>query len=96
MEWFNQYKRKNPADIKETKKKRKLRCNKRYYARYDFRIKKNVKWTQKEKILILEHKEADRILAQKINRSINSIQSFRSILKRGFYIKKGVKILVTI
>lgn len=57
--------------------------NKRYYARTLFRRKpgKESYWTKDEDDQVLAHRVPDRELADKLNRSVGSIQLRRSRLK---------------
>ena len=97
LKYYNQYNRKSEEEIKKTRKITKNRINRRYYIKADFREqKKRLLWTPQEKLEILNKHFSDRVLALRLKRSINTIQVYRSILKRGFYLKNGEKIFVSI
>ncbi len=59
---------------------RKIR-KRRYRSRTGANQYPRRKWSDQEKIMILAHSESDRVLSQKIKRSVNAIQKMRYVLK---------------
>lgn len=64
-------------------KKSKQDYNRRYYKRSRVDAeRRNLRWTETEKRMVLEHKVPDVILSKKLGRSVEAIQVQRSKLKK--------------
>ena len=69
----------------------KTRCReqkRRYYSKTQYARNGNVKWTEEENNLVLQHNITDTELSKLIGRSVASIQTQRSVLKKKMAQKK--------
>lgn len=69
---------KNMAKFKATRRAQRRRYYRKYQGNYPFR-----RWTDAEDKLVLVHQVTDPKLSVRIKRSVDAIQTRRSILKNG-------------